>query len=133
MKYEEFVIVASGDSIERVPKVVRVQLKCPCGCSLAKIAFIKIHKGGVAMKVLRGIMFAALSLFSLLVVNTSGVQGAEPEPVTNPTDITGGDFPPEHYVVLPVPRGDLEAVKKNLFCTKMCWTITGTKSEPWKN
>src|SRR5205807_3710450 len=74
--------VCSSDlSIESVPKVVRVQLKCPCGCSLAKIALIKIHKGGVAMKVLRGIMFAALSLFSLLVVNTSGVQGAEPEPV----------------------------------------------------
>ena len=60
-----------------------------------------------------GIMCGALSLFSLLVVNPSGVQGSEPEPVTSPLDITGGDFPPEHYVVLPVPRGDLEAVKKN--------------------
>jgi sporulation protein YlmC with PRC-barrel domain len=60
-----------------------------------------------------GIMFGALSLFSLVAVYPSGVQGAEPAPVTSPQDITGGDFPPEHYVVLPVPRGDLEAVKKN--------------------
>jgi len=65
------------------------------------------------MKVVLATMFGALFLLSLGVVNPSGVKGSEPEPVTNPMDITGGDFPPEHYVVLPVPRGDLEAVKKN--------------------
>lgn len=51
----------------------------------------------------------ALFLLTLPIAPTS--HGAEP-PVTSPQDMTAGDFPPEQYVVLPVPRGDLEMVKK---------------------
>ncbi|HEY3196701.1 MAG TPA: PRC-barrel domain-containing protein [Nitrospirales bacterium] len=44
--------------------------------------------------------------------NPIWAQDSEPSPVTSPQDITGGDYPPEHYIVLPVPRGELEAVNK---------------------
>jgi sporulation protein YlmC with PRC-barrel domain len=56
-------------------------------------------------------VLAALPLFILPLSPAS--YGAEPLPVTNPSDITAGDFPPEHYVVLPVPRGHLAAVQHN--------------------
>jgi sporulation protein YlmC with PRC-barrel domain len=57
------------------------------------------------------LVLAAVPLFTLPFAPPS--YGAEPAPVTNPSDITGGDFPPEHYVVLPVPRGELAAAKHN--------------------
>ena len=57
------------------------------------------------------LILAAVPLLTLPFAPPS--YGAEPAPVTNPSDITGGDFPPEHYVVLPVPRGELAAAKHN--------------------
>jgi len=53
--------------------------------------------------------------------------GAEPLPVTSPTDITEGDFPPEHYVVLPVPRGYLQAAKHNPLLDKDLLDERGNK------
>lgn len=54
----------------------------------------------------------ALLLLTLPIAPTSPTShGAEP-PMTSPQDITAGDFPSEQYGVLPVPRGDLETVKK---------------------
>jgi sporulation protein YlmC with PRC-barrel domain len=58
------------------------------------------------------IIFGAMVLLTFPVASPPWVQGSEPSPVTSPQDITGGDYPPEHYVVLPVPRGELEAVNK---------------------
>jgi sporulation protein YlmC with PRC-barrel domain len=58
------------------------------------------------------LVLAALPLLTLPFAPPSSY-GAEPAPVTSPSDITGGDFPPEHYVVLPVPRGDLAAAQHN--------------------
>ena len=58
------------------------------------------------------IILGAMSLLSFPVESPIWAQESEPSPVTSPQDITGGDYPPEHYVVLPVPRGELEAVNK---------------------
>jgi sporulation protein YlmC with PRC-barrel domain len=58
------------------------------------------------------IIFGAMVLLAFPVANPIWAQDSEPSPVTSPQDITGGDYPPEHYIVLPVPRGELEAVNK---------------------
>jgi sporulation protein YlmC with PRC-barrel domain len=64
----------------------------------------------IAMRI--AILFGAMSLLSLSIASPPLIQGSEPRPVTSPEDITGGNYPPEHYVVLPVPRGGLRAVNK---------------------
>jgi sporulation protein YlmC with PRC-barrel domain len=60
--------------------------------------------------------YSVLAIVAALLLPYAGIASAQmdtPPPVTDPSDITGGNFPPEQYIVLPVPRGDLESVKKN--------------------
>ena len=77
------------------------------------------------------LVLAAVPLFTLPFALPS--YGVEPAPVTNPSDITGGDFPPEHYVVLPVPRGELAATKHNPLLHRDFLDEQGISWEQWKN
>jgi len=61
-----------------------------------------------------GTLIAALCMASIPFAGQSFGAMAAP----NPSDITGGESPPQKYTVLPVPRGHLEAIQHSPFLEK---------------
>jgi sporulation protein YlmC with PRC-barrel domain len=63
-------------------------------------------------------ILATVSALGLIFAGTASGQMSEVMPLENPGDVTAGGYPPEKYVVLPVPRGELKASKRNPILNK---------------
>lgn len=65
------------------------------------------------IRTLIALFIATVCTLSVTLAGTAFGQMSEVKPMDNPSDITAGGFPPEQYVVLAVPRGNLKASKRN--------------------